>query len=752
MPRAVADLVLGARLAATGGFEARLRAVLTAFGVALGVALLLFAASVPNMLNAHNARLQARVPQSGANATASGHLFVDTLGTNFHGADVSIVALQQTGPKPPLPPGIDRLPAPGQMLVSPALATLLRSPRGGELQRRLHAREVGTIGDAGLSGPAELFAYVGASDLNAHGGYRTTSFGNHGTSDGSNPLISLLVILMVVALLLPIGVFVATASRFGSEQRNQRLAALRLLGLDRAGTARVAAGEALFGASLGVLAGIAGFLVILRPIVPNTDIAGISVFAQDVRPSLALALLVLVLVPVAAVGFALLAMRQVAIEPLGVSRRGRAPRRRLAWRLCTPALGFLLLAGLIGSSGRLSSTGGEIEAAAGIVLVLIGVCALLPWLVEAAVIRSGSGGSVGWLLAVRRLRLDHGTSGRVVGAIGLAVAGAIALQTLFSGAEGGRRIAVPATLRGLVLITEMNPGGASPVNSATARLTVVPGVSDVVMMGTPANHLPVSIATCATITQLADATGCGPDSSYLFTGMSPGDRAGQVIDVNGATVRVPRDARPARVRPQFANVAGFLNVAPLLLTPQAAAKIGLRATTLSAMVRTRASGNDEDRLWDTVTAIDPLAQITAVDGSIAPRDLTIEKLRRVLTAGAVAVLLVIGASLLVSVIEQLRERRRILAVMAAFGTRASTLAYSVLWQTALPVLLGLALAIALGAALGAVLMDIAGLPISFDWGSVALLAGAGVAVVAAVTALTMPILLKQISPEALRAE
>jgi hypothetical protein len=118
----------------------------------------------------------------------------------------------------------------------------------------------------------------------------------------------------------------------------------------------------------------------------------------------------------------------------------------------------------------------------------------------------------------------------------------------------------------------------------------------------------------------------------------------------------------------------------------------------------------------------------------------------------VAVLLVIGASLLVSVIEQLRERRRVLAVMAAFGTRASTLAYSVLWQTALPVLLGLALAIALGAALGALLMDIAGLPIGFDWGSIALLAGAGVGIVTAVTALTLPILVKQISPEALRAE
>jgi hypothetical protein len=38
----------------------------------------------------------------------------------------------------------------------------------------------------------------------------------------------------------------------------------------------------------------------------------------------------------------------------------------------------------------------------------------------------------------------------------------------------------------------------------------------------------------------------------------------------------------------------------------------------------------------------------------------------------------------------------------------------------------------LGAGLGAVLMEIAGLPVSFDWGSVGLLTGAGVGVVVAV--------------------
>lgn len=758
MPRALADLLLGLRLAVSGGTDSRLRAALTALGVAFGVALLLLAASVPNMVSAHTARQLARMPQSGPDPVRTGRLIVDELGTTYHGADVSVVALQGIRPHPPLPPGVSRIPGPGQMLVSPALDQLLHTSSGRELARRLHARVVGTIGDSGLSGPAELFVYRGAVGLAGRGGSLITRFGAQTSDSGRNPLIILLVILMVVALLMPVGVFVATASRFGSEQRNERLAALRLLGLDRVGTARVAAGESLLGAVGGVIVGVIGFFLILRPLVPHTDIAGVSVFAQDVRPSLPLAVLALVLVPVAAVAFALFAMRQVAIEPLGVSRRGRPPRRRLAWRLCTPAVGFLLLVGLIGHSGRLAFTSGEVEAAAGIILVLIGVCALLPWFIEAVVARADRGdgaaaGSISWLLAIRRLRLDHGTSGRVVGAIGLAVAGAIALQTVFSGAESAQARSSSGVPVGLVAVNDMVVHGSNPTALVRQRLGSVPGVESVVVAGAGPPTMPVSIASCSTITQIARTNSCGPTSAYLITDLPGGEHAGQMIRAPGVSLRIPPNARSVPFRSAFLMDAGSLGLSKLVLTPGAAARAHLAAQTFAADVQFHTlTAAAEDHLSDAVASIDPLAQVTDLGPPVSPRDLTIDKLRRVLTAGAVAVLLVIGASLLVSVAEQLRERRRVLAVMAAFGTRGSTLAYSVLWQTALPVVLGLTLATVLGAALGAILMRILGLPVSFDWGSIGLLTAAGFAVVVGVTALTLPILQRQISPEALRAE
>ncbi|MFE9499876.1 FtsX-like permease family protein [Streptomyces collinus] len=68
------------------------------------------------------------------------------------------------------------------------------------------------------------------------------------------------------------------------------------------------------------------------------------------------------------------------------------------------------------------------------------------------------------------------------------------------------------------------------------------------------------------------------------------------------------------------------------------------------------------------------------------------------------VLLLIGASLLVSQIEQLREHKRLLSALVPFGTWRTTLSTSVLWETALPVALGLLLSTAAGLALGTTML------------------------------------------------
>ncbi|WP_338399754.1 FtsX-like permease family protein [Streptomyces rimosus] len=123
-----------------------------------------------------------------------------------------------------------------------------------------------------------------------------------------------------------------------------------------------------------------------------------------------------------------------------------------------------------------------------------------------------------------------------------------------------------------------------------------------------------------------------------------------------------------------------------------------------------------------------------------------------LQAGAVGVLCIIGAGLLITVLEQLRERRRLLSALDAFGTPRRTLGRSVLWQTAVPVVLGLALAVGCGLGLGLLLLHLVSKPVLPDWSGIAALTGAAGAVILAVTALSLPLLWRLMRPDGLRTE
>lgn len=247
-----------------------------------------------------------------------------------------------------------------------------------------------------------------------------------------DPVLLLLVLIVFVVLLMPVGVFIAAAVRFGGERRDRRLAALRLVGADGRMTRRIAAGEALAGALVGLLLG-AGFFLIGRQLAGLIMLFRISVFPGDLNPTPVLVALVALAVPAAAVAVTLFALRGVVIEPLGVVRTARPSRRRLWWRLLLPLGGLAMLYPMIGQ-GRTGGDFNEYLVVGGVMLILVGITALLPWVVEAVVARLNSGG-VAWQLAVRRLQLSSGSAARLVNGIAVAVAGAIALQMLFAGVD-----------------------------------------------------------------------------------------------------------------------------------------------------------------------------------------------------------------------------------------------------------------------------------------------------------------------------
>jgi hypothetical protein len=157
-----------------------------------------------------------------------------------------------------------------------------------------------------------------------------------------------------------------------------------------------------------------------------------------------------------------------------------------------------------------------------------------------------------------------------------------------------------------------------------------------------------------------------------------------------------------------------------------------------------------DHVRNTAARLDPTSQPMTWH-SIESND-RYAAIRTGLSVGAACVLALIGASLLVSQLEQLRERRKLLSSLVAFGTRRRTLGLSVLWQTAIPIGLGLLLAAAVGMALGAVLLRMTNTSVRVDWPSVLSVTGIGAGIVLVVTLLSLPPLLKLMRPDGLRTE
>ncbi len=157
----------------------------------------------------------------------------------------------------------------------------------------------------------------------------------------------------------------------------------------------------------------------------------------------------------------------------------------------------------------------------------------------------------------------------------------------------------------------------------------------------------------------------------------------------------------------------------------------------------------QEYVRNTAARIDPLMNVTAIQNY--SRDKQFTSVRTGLLVASTATLALIAASMLVSTLEQLRERRRLLSVLVAFGTRRGTLGWSVLWQTAVPVALGLALAVAGGLGLGMALLNMAG-KTSVDWSVVWPLPAAGAGLVLVITLLSLPPLWRMMRPDGLRSE
>lgn len=769
------DLAMGLRFAFAGGREGWTRALLTAVGVGLGVALLLLTTAIPSALSERDHRGSSRDDFTYSEKElpkAPDTLVIANTDTTYRSDDVRGRLVEPEGARAPLPPGVGKFPAEGEMVVSPALKELLASDSGKLLRERIPYRITGTIGQSGLVGPAELTYYAGARGLAEHlsGGaieridYFGPSSGN--AEDELDPVLLLLILIVFVVLLLPVAVFIAAAVRFGGERRDRRLAALRLVGADGRMARRVAGGEALAGSLLGLVLGT-GFFLVGRQLAALMEVRDMSVFPSDLNPSPALVVLVAFAVPAAAVLVTLFALRGVVIEPLGVVRTAKPPRRRLWWRLLLPVGGLALLYPMVGQ-GNTNGDFNQWMVIGGTVLLLVGVTALLPWIVEAVVARLNSG-PVSWQLAVRRLQLSSGTAARMVNGIAVAVAGAIALQMLFAGVEGDYTKQTGNDLTRAQMGISV-PAGTSVAEAGRqlARTKGVRSASTVSMTGVgdrakePDIYLEVAVGSCAELREVARLGSCR-DGDIFRIGEGENASDTKKLTTPGGTLYFDPSYEGMPSDPVAWKVPSGVKTAGQHEDPTGYARGGLLFTS-GAMPEGVAAGlvqrvfvtldpsvpDAGDYARNTAARLDPLAYVFTLAASEQSQQF--RSIRTGLFVGATCVLVLIGASLLVSQLEQLRERKKLLSSLVAFGTRRRTLSLSVLWQTAIPIALGLLLASVVGLTLGTVLLRMTNTAVSVDWASVLTMTGVGAAVVLAVTLLSLPPLLRLMRPDGLRTE
>ena len=437
---------LGLRLAISGGREAVIRFLVLAVAVGLGVGLLLTAVAATNAVttwnNSHAWLWTGTASVPAAPATAGiAPLWWHPSGDTFDGQNIDRFDVAATGASSPVPPGITRDPGPGQYYASPALAALLRSTPAAELAGRYPGRLAGTIGDAALSSPDSLVIIIGHTPAQLAGtpgsapvtSINTTLPGNFGyvlnrkglayapSSAGieSNG-IDLILSVVALAMLAPVLIFIATATRLSAARREQRFAAMRLVGATRRQVSLLAATESTAAAVLGVAAGF-GIFFLLRAPVAGIPFLGEPFFPADMSLRLPDILAVAIGVPVAAAVAARLALRRVRISPLGVARRA-TPKPPRAWRTL-PLLAGLAELGFFVVHGTPASPAGEIWALLpGFLLIIVGLVIAGPWLTMAAArVMARRTSHPGALIAARRLADDPRAAFRAVSGLVLAL-------------------------------------------------------------------------------------------------------------------------------------------------------------------------------------------------------------------------------------------------------------------------------------------------------------------------------------------
>ena len=687
---------LGLRLTLRGGREAATRLVITAMAVAIGVGVLLTTLAALHAVRAQNDRYgwletasSAEASHASTEATASDPLWWLLRGDHFRGRLIGRVDVAATGPSSPVPPGIPRLPAPGEFYASPALTRLLASAPRGELADRFGGHEVGIIAAPALPAPDSLLMIRGltpgelsrvpdaeqvtsistsASPGDCSGGCASFGFDANG----------MILILSVVAgaILFPVLVFIGTATRLSATRREQRFAAMRLVGATPRQISVVAAVESSVAAVAGVAGGLAVFLL-LRPLLARVPFTGARFFPSDLSLTPEDVLFVLLGIPVASAVVARLALHRVNISPLGATRRVTPKPPRL-YRFIPLAAGIAVLTYFVVFGTPDTGSGQAVAYLSGMLLVMAGLVVAGPWLTMAAaraMARRATEPSS--LIAARRLADNPQAGFRAISGLVLALfvttaaIGTITTFVAYRGAPTNDSEATGTLVKDFTTFTASGQPEVIPSVPAhtLAALRAIHGISGLAVIhpdpDPPLDQPSRSLVSCADVARTPALGACAAGQETATTNVGWGYKSWRDAS---------RTVRPSV--PMAASELAALPVQSLVLT---GSPEGIeRARTVLELAFPR------------LDTPETLADISAYQLQLSTQ------YQQLADVVILVSLFLAGCSLAVSVAAGLSERKRPFSLLRLTGVPLSMLRRLVVLESAVPLLAAAGVSIAAG--------------------------------------------------------
>ena len=722
------SILLGIRMAFAGGRESIARMALMAIGVAMGLPLILLALSALPVMQSHIDRLAWHRTTAESPPTAPDRALWLAVTDRYAGRDIIRVHIAPLGPQPPVPPGVQRLPGPGEKLVSPALAKLLPTVPEDQLGNRFPGRIAGTIGPDGLIMPGELVAIIGQTPDEMRtmpGAYEIRGIEQPGERMDLAELWGIFFGILAFVVIGPIVVFVILTTRIGGARREQRFAAVRLAGATRFQTAVLAATETAGAAITGTLLGGLLFLA-LRPVVASQVTLGhdMPVFPGDIAVPRTPLFVVMVGVPLLAVLTTLVALNPVQLAPLGI-RRHTTRRRPGVWRLALIAVGLVGYWYAADPDNAEKPWVGQI-AALSMALILIGFFLAGAWVcmwISRGLARLSRTATT--LIVARRIEADPYSTFRVVGGAAVAIYAA----TLMGFAVSATGVSGP------------DGDSAAPVGS-----TLDPGVVAVHMRGVPEASLAALMSDGVVVARLAPQQRIAVSCADLARVT--------ILDCPLPEFRADGNFGPDYLRAEdlFALPYPHPDGSDHIFHPESFVEPGPGDAELpvqTLFIPTDGSSAAQERVRTLAATTAPMSR-SKVSEDLVSRPINVTGLANVLPYATVFILLVAAFSLTVSAITGVLERCRPFALLRASGMRLGELRAIVLLETGVPLIFTVLLGVGL-----ATLQSLATVSLD-DWvlPSGGYIAGLGIGLIAAfaVSLIALPFMDTVTSHEGIRFE